>query len=83
MTRMPSVVGLIAVGAYAALPLPTLAQLYPVKPIRVVVGFQAGGGVDMYKGSAPSVIGLLSGEVQILFSSIPAALSQIRAGMSV
>jgi tripartite-type tricarboxylate transporter receptor subunit TctC len=33
-----------------------------------------------YKGSAPSLIGLVSGEVQALFSSIPAALGQIRAG---
>jgi tripartite-type tricarboxylate transporter receptor subunit TctC len=40
-------------------------------------------GVDMvhvpYKGGAPSVVGLLSGEVQILFTSIPSVLSQITA----
>jgi tripartite-type tricarboxylate transporter receptor subunit TctC len=33
-----------------------------------------------YKGSAPSLVGLVSGEVQVLFSSIPAALAQVRAG---
>lgn len=33
-----------------------------------------------YKGSAPSVIALIGGEVTAVFSSIPAALSQIRAG---
>jgi tripartite-type tricarboxylate transporter receptor subunit TctC len=33
-----------------------------------------------YKGSAPSVVGLLTGEVHVLFSSIPAALGQIKAG---
>lgn len=33
-----------------------------------------------YKGSAPSIVGLVSGEVQVLFSSIPAALGQVRAG---
>ncbi|HSQ02609.1 MAG TPA: tripartite tricarboxylate transporter substrate binding protein [Burkholderiales bacterium] len=33
-----------------------------------------------YKGSAPSVIALISGEVQLLFTSVPAALSQIKAG---
>ncbi|HYC49062.1 MAG TPA: tripartite tricarboxylate transporter substrate binding protein [Burkholderiales bacterium] len=33
-----------------------------------------------YKGSAPSIVGLTSGEVQVLFSSIPAALGQVRAG---
>lgn len=31
-----------------------------------------------YKGSSPSIVGLLTGEVHVLFSSIPAALGQIR-----
>jgi tripartite-type tricarboxylate transporter receptor subunit TctC len=46
--------------------------------------FASMAGVDMvhvpYKGGAPSVVGLVSGEVQLLFSSIPAALPQINAG---
>jgi len=33
-----------------------------------------------YKGAAPSIIGLVSGEVQSVFSSIPSALGQVRAG---
>lgn len=33
-----------------------------------------------YKGGAPSVVGLVSGEVQLLFTSIPTALPQINAG---
>ncbi len=33
-----------------------------------------------YKGSGPSSIALLSGEVQLMFSSIPPTLSHIRAG---
>ena len=41
-------------------------------------------GVQMihvpYKGSAPSVIGLMGGEVNMIFSSIPAALAQIKSG---
>jgi len=41
-------------------------------------------GVQMthvpYKGSAPSIVALVSGEVQAVFSSIPSALGQIRAG---
>jgi tripartite-type tricarboxylate transporter receptor subunit TctC len=41
-------------------------------------------GIEMvhvpYKGAAPSLTGLVSGEVQALFSSIPAALPQIGAG---
>ncbi|MGH8617589.1 MAG: Bug family tripartite tricarboxylate transporter substrate binding protein [Burkholderiales bacterium] len=41
-------------------------------------------GIDMihvpYKGGAPSVVGLLSGEVQTLFTSIPSVLQQVNAG---
>ena len=33
-----------------------------------------------YKGSAPSIVGLIGGEVQMVFSSIPSALVQIKAG---
>lgn len=33
-----------------------------------------------YKGAAPSIIGLLSGEVHLLFASIPSVLSQTRSG---
>jgi len=33
-----------------------------------------------YKGSAPSLVGLVSGEVQVVFTSIPAGLAQVRAG---
>lgn len=32
-----------------------------------------------YKGTAPSIAGLLIGEVQVMFSSIPAALGQLKA----
>lgn len=46
--------------------------------------FASMAGVEMvhvpYKGAAPSIVGLVSGEVQLLFSSIPAALPQISAG---
>ena len=41
-------------------------------------------GIEMvhipYKGGAPSVVGLVSGEVQSLFTSIPTALPQVNAG---
>jgi tripartite-type tricarboxylate transporter receptor subunit TctC len=46
--------------------------------------FMTMAGVQMvhvpYKGAAPSLTGLVSGEVQSLFSSIPAALPQVNAG---
>jgi tripartite-type tricarboxylate transporter receptor subunit TctC len=46
--------------------------------------FTSMAGVEMvhapYKGGSPSVVGLVSGEVQTLFTSIPTALPQITAG---
>lgn len=37
---------LCATAAFAALPLSTLAQEYPARPVTIVVPFSAGGGVD-------------------------------------
>lgn len=46
--------------------------------------FASMSGIEMvhvpYKGSAPSLVGLMSGEVQLLFTSIPAALAHVNAG---
>ena len=46
--------------------------------------FASMAGINMahvpYKGSAPSIVGLVSGEVQLLFTSVPAALPQVTAG---
>lgn len=46
--------------------------------------FASLAAVDMvhvpYKGAAPSIVALLGGEVQVLFSSIPAALPHLTAG---
>ena len=45
--------------------------------------FASMSGIEMvhvpYKGSAPSLVGLMSGEVQLLFTSIPAALPHVNA----
>jgi tripartite-type tricarboxylate transporter receptor subunit TctC len=45
--------------------------------------FASMSGIDMvhvpYKGSAPSLVGLMSGEVQLLFTSVPAALPHVNA----
>lgn len=97
---------LIAIG-------PSVLAVHPSLPVRNVKGlialakaqpnalsFGSGGvgnsthlamelftymaGVKMvhvpYKGGAPSVVGLVTGEVQVLFTSIPSALTQINAG---
>ena len=41
-------------------------------------------GIEMlhvpYRGSAPMVIDLLSGQVQLAFDNLPASIEQIRAG---
>lgn len=45
--------------------------------------FATMSGIEMvhvpYKGSAPSLVGLMAGEVQLLFTSVPAALSHVNA----
>ena len=45
--------------------------------------FSAMSGIEMvhvpYKGSAPSLVGLMGGEVQLLFTSVPAALPHVNA----
>jgi tripartite-type tricarboxylate transporter receptor subunit TctC len=33
-----------------------------------------------YKGGGPSVVGLVTGEVQVVFTSVPSALTHIRTG---
>ncbi len=46
--------------------------------------FKRMGGVEIvnipYKGGGPAVIDLIAGQVQIYFSTIPAALQQVKAG---
>jgi tripartite-type tricarboxylate transporter receptor subunit TctC len=46
--------------------------------------FKSATGVDMmhvpYKGSGPAVMGLLSGEVSLMFDSISTSLPQVQAG---
>ena len=52
--------------AAAAMPSPTLAQTYPAKPIRLINGFPAGGGVDiMARLLAPKIVEALGQQVII------------------
>jgi tripartite-type tricarboxylate transporter receptor subunit TctC len=46
--------------------------------------FKGMAGVEMqhiaYKGGGPSIIALLSGEIQLVFANLPTALAQVKAG---
>ncbi len=46
--------------------------------------FKTMAGVDMvhvpYKGSAPALIDLMGGQVQLMFDNLPSSLAQIKAG---
>jgi len=98
-------VSLVAIGpsvlvVHPSLPVNSIKELIAAakaKPKQLIYGSGGPGnithmemvlftnmaGIDMihvpYKGGAPSVVGLLSGEVQMLFTSIPSVLSQIQA----
>jgi len=98
-------VSLVAIGpsvlvVHPSLPVNSIKELIAAakaKPKQLIYGSGGPGnithmemvlftnmaGIDMihvpYKGGAPSVVGLLSGEVQMLFTSIPSVLSQIHA----
>jgi tripartite-type tricarboxylate transporter receptor subunit TctC len=106
ITRDLQPVSLIAIGpsvltTHPALPVTTVKDLIALaksKPKQLSYGSGGIGnithlemelvrvmtGVEMvhvpYKGSAPSIVGLVSNEVQVLFTSIPAALTQIKSG---
>jgi len=98
-------VSLVAIGpsvlvVHPSLPVNSIKELIAAakaKPKQLIYGSGGPGNIthmemvlftnmasiDMihvpYKGGAPSVVGLLSGEVQMLFTSIPSVLSQIQA----
>jgi tripartite-type tricarboxylate transporter receptor subunit TctC len=47
MTLMPLILKRVCLGLLAVLSLGAMAQNYPAKPIKVVVGYAAGGAVDI------------------------------------
>src|SRR5687768_13343214 len=46
-TRSPEMQKIVAIFAFALFTVPAAAQEYPNKPIRIVVGYSAGGGNDI------------------------------------
>lgn len=65
-SRRLSLAALAAGTAFAALPAGALAQAWPSKPIRLVVGFAPGGGTDIIaRAMAPRLSELLGAQVVV------------------
>src|SRR5256714_8905811 len=47
MVKSLSAVAIAAATGFALVSVSAIAQSYPSKPVRIIVGFQPGGGVDM------------------------------------
>jgi tripartite-type tricarboxylate transporter receptor subunit TctC len=56
------------------------AQSYPSRPVRLIVGFPAGGIVDLFAGQPEALTNLLGGQVQVTFDPLANSIEHIRAG---
>lgn len=79
MNRTLSLLSLAAWAACAVSPTLLLAQPYPYKPIRLMVGFQAGGGVDMSARTVGQPLGAALGQ-SVVVDNRPGAAGNIAAG---
>ena len=77
----------LALLASAALGIaPSCAADYPNRPVRWLIGFSAGGPVDVdmvhvpYRGSAIAFPDVISNKVQLIFDNLPTAMEQARSG---
>jgi tripartite-type tricarboxylate transporter receptor subunit TctC len=58
--------GALVAGAAAASPLAGLAQAYPAKPVKIVVGYSAGGAVDIVARTLGQALGASLGQSVIV-----------------
>lgn len=79
MTRTLSLLSFAALTACAVSSASLLAQPYPYKPIRIVVGFQPGGGVDMSARTVGQPLGATLGQT-VVVDNRPGAAGNIAAG---
>lgn len=79
MIRTLSLLGFAAWAVCIVSPSPLLAQPYPNKPIRLMVGFQAGGGVDMSARTVGQPLGAALGQ-SVVVDNRPGAAGNIAAG---
>jgi len=79
MNRTLSLLSLAAWSVSAVSPSPLLAQPYPYKPIRLMVGFQAGGGVDLSARTVGQPLGAALGQ-SFVVDNRPGAAGNIAAG---
>ncbi len=80
MTRTLSFLGIAALAAGAVSPAALLAQTYPYKPIRLIVGFQPGGGVDMSARTVGQPLSTSLGQ-SVVVDNRPGAAGNIAAGV--
>ena len=78
MNRL-SLLSFAALAACAVSPAPLLAQPYPYKPIRIMVGFQAGGGVDLSARTVGQPLSVALGQT-VVVENRPGAAGNIAAG---
>lgn len=68
----------VLLGAAAALPLPALAQTYPTGPVRIIVGFGAGGLADLTVRLVGEQLGRRLGQ-QVVVENKPGAGGAVAA----
>lgn len=78
MNRL-SLLSFAALAACAVSPALLLAQPYPYKPIRIMVGFQAGGGVDLSARTVGQPLSVALGQT-VVVENRPGAAGNIAAG---